>query len=189
MFRFIHLFLSISIACTTSAFVIPTKSSSSSLCFTLLHMSSNDDSVANNKFLQDKVAQNPNLMAEPAQNPDRPELPQIPGDYNWDEKYAQDEDWISDPTQIPGKQVLSQDQIAQQVAALSKLEDKWRAQRETEEYEASINVGWVPTAELINGRTAMFFLATGLLTEYWTGVSLPGQVEEMLRVGGFIGFD
>ncbi|GAX19597.1 hypothetical protein FisN_19Hh176 [Fistulifera solaris] len=182
MFRFIAL-LSMTVTCA-SAFVIPTVSSTT---YTRLSMS--DDSVANNKFLQDKLAQNPNMMAEPAQNPDRPELPQIPGDYNWDEKYAQDDDWISDPTQIPGKQVLSQEQIAMQAAALGKLEDKWRAQREMEEYEASINVGWVPTAELINGRTAMFFLVTGLLTEYWTGISLPGQVEEMLRVGGFIGFD
>ena len=49
-------------------------------------------------------------------------------------------------------------------------------------------VGFVPVAEIVNGRLAMFFLVTGLLTEYWTGVSLPGQVEEMLRISGVIGF-
>jgi hypothetical protein len=39
---------------------------------------------------------------------------------------------------------------------------------------------------MYNGRFAMFFLVVGLLTEYWTGVTFPGQIEEMLRVGGFI---
>jgi len=33
----------------------------------------------------------------------------------------------------------------------------------------------------------MFFLVVGLLTEYWTGVSFTGQIEEMLRVTGVIG--
>lgn len=187
MFRLMSL-VSISITCA-SAFVIAPATTTTTSSSRLYMSDEPSSSVANNKFLQDKLAQNPNMMAEPAQNPDRPELPVIPGDYNWDEKYAQDDDWVSDPTQIPGKQVLSQEQIAMQAAALGKLEDKWRAQRVIDEYEASINVGWVPTAEMINGRTAMFFLVTGLLTEYWTGISLPGQVEEMLRVGGFIGFD
>jgi hypothetical protein len=27
------------------------------------------------------------------------------------------------------------------------------------------------------------------LTEYWTGFSLPAQVEEMLRITGIVGFD
>ena len=187
MLRLISLFLSVTAA---SAFVMmPAATTQFTTTTTTSRYMSSEDSVANNQFLQDKLAQNPNMMAEPAQNPDRPELPVIPGDYNWDEKYAQDDDWVSDPTQIPGKKVLSTEQVALQAAALGKLEDKWRAQREIEEYEGSIKVGWVPKAELINGRTAMFFLVTGLLTEYWTGITLPGQVEEMLRVGGFIGFD
>jgi hypothetical protein len=33
----------------------------------------------------------------------------------------------------------------------------------------------------------MFFLIVGLLTELWTGQSIPEQVVTMARVGGFIG--
>lgn len=126
-------------------------------------------------------------LEEPKRNPNRPELPELKGDFDWDEKFRGDEDWITD--NVPGKVVLNELELAAQVAALDKLEEKWRKQREIEEYEASTNVGFVEKAELINGRTAMFFLATGLLTEYWTGFSMPAQVEEMLRIGGFIGFD
>jgi hypothetical protein len=119
-------------------------------------------------------------------NIDRPELPEIPGDYDWDVKYANDPDWQTE--RVPGKMTLNEIDLARQATSLGDLEEKWRKQRIQEEYEASINVGWVPTAELANGRTAMFFLVTGLLTEYWTGVSLPGQIEELLRVVGVIGF-
>ena len=55
------------------------------------------------------------------------------------------------------------------------------------DYEEARIVGWVPQAETYNGGFAMFFLAVGLLTEYWTGVTIPEQIEEMARVGGFIG--
>jgi hypothetical protein len=123
----------------------------------------------------------------PKRNSNRPELPEIPGDYDWDAKYSGDADWVTD--NVPGKVPMNEIDLARQVTALTALEDKWRNERIQSEYEASINVGWVPTAELANGRTAMFFLITGLLTEYWTGVSLPGQVEELLRIAGVIGFD
>ena len=114
-------------------------------------------------------------------------LPELKGDFDWDAKYSGDADWITD--NVPGKVVLNEIELASQVTALTQLEDQWRKEREIQEYEADQKVGWVETAELLNGRTAMFFLVTGLLTEYWTGYSLPGQVEEMLRVGGFIGFE
>lgn len=127
---------------------------------------------------------------EPARNPDRPELPAVAGDYDWDAKYKDDPTWVPLSTpDLPGRKVLSDMEIAQQATALGALEDKWRQERLEQEYEDSAKTGFVPLAELLNGRTAMFFLVTGLLTEYWTGVSLPGQVEEMLRIGGFIGFD
>jgi len=134
-------------------------------------------------------SQNPNLgNVEPQFNPDRPELPAIPGDYDWDAKYAGDDDWVTG-NDIPGRRVMNEIELAEQVRALDALEAKWINRRDQEMYEDSLNVGWVPRAEIINGRTAMFFLVTGLLTEYWTGLSMPGQVEEMLRIGGFIGFD
>jgi len=146
------------------------------------------ESTKNNEYLKNLSKENPDVGVEPQRNPDRPELPVIPGDYDWDTKYAGDPDWITGD-QVPGKAVMNEIELAQQVTALGGLEEKWRKQRIQEEYEDSINVGFVPTAELANGRTAMFFLVTGLLTEYWTGISLPGQVEEMLRIAGVIGFD
>jgi hypothetical protein len=47
-------------------------------------------------------------------------------------------------------------------------------------------LGWTKQAETYNGRLAMFFVVVVLLTEPLTGILLPGQVEEMLRVGGVI---
>ena len=49
--------------------------------------------------------------------------------------------------------------------------------------------GFSEQAEIVNGRTAMFFLVVGLLTELWTGQSIPDQIFTMLRVGGFVGLD
>lgn len=123
-----------------------------------------------------------------ARNPDKPELPLVPGDYDWDAKYANDPDWMVG-NNIPGRRTLNELELAQQTTAMTNLEETWRKSRAIAEYEEELNVGFVPKAELLNGRFAMFFLVTGLLTEYWTGVSLPGQVEEMLRIGGVIGFD
>ena len=85
--------------------------------------------------------------------------------------------------------VLSDLELAAQVSALSKLEDRYRKERLNREYDAARILGWTSQAETYNGRFAMFFLVVGLLTEYWTGISLPGQIEEMLRVGGFVGPD
>lgn len=126
-------------------------------------------------------------LEEPKMNPNNPNLPELKGDFDWDAKFGGDDDWITE--NVPGKIVLNEIDLAKQVTELNKLEEKWRKERQIEEYEESRTVGWVGNAELLNGRVAMFFLATGLLTEYWTGISMPGQVEEMLRIGGFIGFD
>jgi hypothetical protein len=128
-----------------------------------------------------------NDVNEPAMNPDNPALPELKGDFDWDAKFGGDPDWITE--NVPGKIVLNELELAQQIAALGQLEEKWRKEQLQREYEENKTVGFVQNAELLNGRFAMFFLATGLLTEYWTGVSMPGQVEEMLRIGGFIGFD
>lgn len=122
-----------------------------------------------------------------ASNPNPPsELPTIPGDFDWDSKYAGDADWLMGDA-VPGKRVLSELELASQVTSLGALEEKWRRERQAQEYNDARQVGWVPKAEIFNGRTAMFFLVTGLLTEYWTGISIPGQVEELLRIAGVIG--
>lgn len=114
-------------------------------------------------------------------------LPELKGDFDWDAKFKDDPDWITED--VPGKIVLDEVTLAKQVTALDQLETKWRKERLQQEYEDSKKVGFVGEAELLNGRFAMFFLVTGLLTELWTGYSIPQQVEEMLRIGGVIGFD
>ena len=179
--RLTTLLLAACLASSTQAFTVPTLLPASRT--QPLH------GVKDNEYLKDLSQQNPDMGSAPKVNPDRPELPEIPGDYDWDSQYQGDADWVSDPNLVPGKKVMGDAQLAAQVTALSALEDKWRKERDVEMDEEVRKVGWVPRAETFNGRTAMFFLVTGLLTEYWTGVSLPGQVEEMLRVMGFIGFE
>ena len=187
----IALVLSLTLSFATAFTVVPLTSSTTT---TRLFLSSEptpspeqQKSVADSTFLQEQSQQNPDIGSEPRVNPDRPELPEIPGEYDWDAKYSGDADWVTNPEEIPGKRVLSELELAQQAAALGKLEDEWRNRRDAEEDEDAKKVGFVARAEMLNGRTAMFFLVTGLLTEYWTGVSLPGQVEEMLRITGVIG--
>jgi hypothetical protein len=128
-----------------------------------------------------------NDLDEPKMNPDNPNLPELKGDFDWDAKFGGDDDWITED--VPGKIVMNEIDLASQVTALNKLEEKWRKESQIEQYEDNRTTGWVENAETLNGRFAMFFITTGLLTEYWTGYTMPGQVEEMLRIGGFIGFD
>jgi hypothetical protein len=68
--------------------------------------------------------------------------------------------------------------------ALNQQEEKRRKEASWEEYDDSATVGWV-----VKGWDMFFLGVTGLLTEPWTGESLPGQVEEMLMIGGFLRFD
>ena len=124
---------------------------------------------------------------EPAMNPDNPNLPALKGDYDWDAEYAADDDWITE--NVPGKLVVNEIELAAQVTELTKIEDRYRKVRKAKEYEEARIIGFVPMAEVYNSRFAMFFLTVGLLTEYWTGITIPGQIEEMARVGGFIGPD
>jgi hypothetical protein len=126
-------------------------------------------------------------IEEAPRNPDKPELPEIKGDFDWDAKFAGDDDWIVD--NVPGKMTLGEVELAAQSTALGRIEERYRKVRLQEEYDAARILGWTGRAETFNGRFAMFFLVVGLLTEYWTGITIPGQIEEMLRVGGFIGPD
>eukprot|EP00536_Pseudo-nitzschia_multiseries_P005110 jgi/Psemu1/303116/fgenesh1_kg.93_\ len=119
--------------------------------------------------------------------PSGPVLPEIKGDFDWDAKFAGDDDWITE--NVPGKIVLDEITLARQVTALNALEEQYRKERQQQEIDDYQTTGWVGNAELLNSRFAMFFLAVGLFTEAFTGVSMPGQVEEMLRIMGFIGFD
>lgn len=125
--------------------------------------------------------------AEEAPVDDGPTLPEIKGDFDWDAKFGGDDDWITED--VPGKVVLDEISLARQVTALNALEEKYRKVREQDEIDDYQITGWVGNAEILNSRFAMFFLAVGLFTEAFTGISMPGQVEEMLRITGFIGFD
>jgi hypothetical protein len=47
-------------------------------------------------------------------------------------------------------------------------------------------VGFTKNSEIINGRMAMIFIVTGILTEYWTEQTIPTQIDTMLRVAGLL---
>ena len=46
--------------------------------------------------------------------------------------------------------------------------------------------GFSKNSEILNGRLAMFFLVTGLLTEYWTKQNILVQIETIIRILGLI---
>lgn len=166
-----------------SAFTLhsPSKSFSSSTHHLILKMSS-DETTSKTDVKKAAAA-----YVEPGRNPNNPLLPELKGDFDWDEKFGSDDDWIV--TDVPGKRVVSEAELTAQVTALDALEQKWKKERQGVEYDKARLLGWTEQAETYNGRYAMFFLVVGLLTEYWTGFSMPAQVEEMLRIGGVIGFE
>ena len=83
----------------------------------------------------------------------------------------------------PGKIVVNEIEIAE----LSEVYgQQWRRRQEQLERDQGLNVGWVFKAETINGRLAMFFLIVGLITEYYTGESIPQQTLTMFRTLGII---
>lgn len=102
-----------------------------------------------------------------------------------EESYEGDyEDIFED--EVPGKIVLSEQELAEQRQALERYSELLRKDRLRTEAEASRLFGFVRFAETLNGRLAMFFFVTGLLTEYWTDYSIPQQIELLLRTLGVI---
>ncbi|CEM09636.1 unnamed protein product [Vitrella brassicaformis CCMP3155] len=84
--------------------------------------------------------------------------------------------------QTPGKSIIQDAQpINEKLQSLSRDWENERLEREIEEARLT---GWSKGAELINGRTAMFFVATGLLTEFWTGQSIPEQIQTLFQTLG-----
>jgi len=75
----------------------------------------------------------------------------------------------------------SEMELAEQDAKLTALSEKWKRMEEELDYQDSIRSGFGPSPERINGRTAMFFIIVGLVTEYYTGQSMPQQVYTMLQ--------
>ena len=81
---------------------------------------------------------------------------------------------------------LSDVELAEQSAKLDALSAKWEKREAQLEYADTMRSGWGPSPERINGRSAMFFIIVGLVTEYYTGQSLPQQVYTMLQTMGIV---
>lgn len=86
----------------------------------------------------------------------------------------------------PGKMEVNEIEMVERTAKLDALAAKWRKRQEQLEWDQGLNVGWVGKAEVTNGRLGMFFLIVGLITEYYTGESLPQQTLTMFRTLGVI---
>jgi len=87
---------------------------------------------------------------------------------------------------IPGKIKLSEIEIVEREKKLRALSEKWKKERITkEEFERKL-FGFTKNSEILNGRMAMFFLTTGLLTELWTKQSIITQIDTMLRTLGLL---
>ena len=87
----------------------------------------------------------------------------------------------------PAMYVRSDVELAEQSAKMDALATKWRKRQQQNELIEAQSIGWCPNAERVNGRFAMFFLVTGLITEYYTGENVPAQVATMFRTLGIIG--
>lgn len=72
-------------------------------------------------------------------------------------------------------------ELAEQSAKLDALAKKWKKRQIAQSDGDLQQLGWCLNAEQINGRLAMFFLLTGLITEYYTGESMPEQVYTLLQ--------
>ena len=88
---------------------------------------------------------------------------------------------------IPGKMPIDEETKRLKEKDLDELKRRWVRMRELREYESERLTGFSEKAEILNGRFAMFFLVTGLLTELWTGETVPDQIATMGRTLGFIG--
>lgn len=86
----------------------------------------------------------------------------------------------------PYEKQMSEMELAEQSAKLDALAAKWSRRQQMEEVKAAGQIGWVKAAEETNGRFAMFFLPVGLITEYYTGESVPQQVYTLLQTLGFV---
>lgn len=58
--------------------------------------------------------------------------PTIRGDYDWDERYKDDPDWITGDA-VPGKMKMTDEQVEAQQRALDALADKWSDGYETDD--------------------------------------------------------
>jgi len=87
---------------------------------------------------------------------------------------------------IPGKIKLSELEIAEREKNLRMLSEKWKKERISKEEIERKLFGFTKNSEILNGRMAMFFLTTGILTELWTKQSIVSQIDTMVRTLGLL---
>jgi len=87
---------------------------------------------------------------------------------------------------IPGKIKLSELEIAEREKKLRMLSEKWKKERISKEEIERKLFGFTKNSEILNGRMAMFFLTTGILTELWTKQSIVSQIDTMVRTLGLL---
>ena len=89
---------------------------------------------------------------------------------------------VSTPaTPAAASSAFSDMELAEQEAKLTALSRKWEKLEEEQDFQATKRSGFGPDPETLNGRFAMFFLIVGLITEYYTGQSMPDQVYTLLQ--------
>jgi hypothetical protein len=89
-------------------------------------------------------------------------------------------------TLIIGKKSISFDVIKEREVLLKNLEEEWKRERISKEELKNKKFGFTKNSEILNGRLAMFFLVTGLLTELWASQTIPEQIETIVRIFGII---
>ena len=88
--------------------------------------------------------------------------------------------------EIPGKIKLGENEKAEREKKLKSLAEGWKKERIIREESSKQLLGFTKNSEILNGRLAMFFLTTGVLTEIWTKQTIIGQIDTMLRIVGII---
>lgn len=81
---------------------------------------------------------------------------------------------------------LNDVELAAQITTLDAIAKRLRKEAAQEAFDNAQLLGWCPQAETINGRFSMFFFVVGLLTESFTGQSVPQQIITMAEVVGLL---
>merc|ERR1711934_1121555 len=79
--------------------------------------------------------------------------------------------------------------LEQQRVAARQMIAYFKEKKVEAEYEKNKQLGWVPKAEIANGRWVMFGLLVGMLTEYSTGVNFIEQIKLLLVNLSIVDFD
>jgi hypothetical protein len=91
-----------------------------------------------------------------------------------------------EPKVTPMTGDLNDVELAEQITALDGIAKELRKEAAAKAYDEAQLFGWCAQAETINGRFSMFFFVVGLLTEQFTGESVPQQIVTMLEVVGIL---